>query len=109
VVQRKARLPVPPRPHQRCPAGTRTVGEHLRPRGPDPAPPGRDRHLARRPCRYPFLREPQPSPGDRSGRGGRAHRPAARRRRRPHLRPGQPDPERRRSRCAVRHYWQRPL
>ena len=23
MVQRKARLPVPPRPHQRCPAGTR--------------------------------------------------------------------------------------
>jgi hypothetical protein len=49
LVQRQARLPVPPRPYQRYPPGTRTTREHLRPQGPDRAAPGRPRHPARWP------------------------------------------------------------
>ena len=48
LVQRQARLPVPPRLHQRRRPGSRPAEEHLRPRGPDPAAPGRPRHPARR-------------------------------------------------------------
>ena len=48
VVQRQARLPVPPRLHQRHRPRSRPAEEHLRPRGPDPAAPGRPRHPARR-------------------------------------------------------------
>ena len=51
LVQRQARLPVPPRLHQRHRPRSRTAEEHLRPRGPDPAAPGRHRHPARRRCR----------------------------------------------------------
>ena len=49
LVQRVPRLPVPPRVHQRHPARSRPTEEPLRPRGPDPAPPGRPRYPARRP------------------------------------------------------------
>jgi len=44
LVQRQARLPLPPRLHQRHPPGARPDEEHLHPRGPDPAAPGRPRH-----------------------------------------------------------------
>jgi hypothetical protein len=50
VVERQARLPLPPRPHDRQPVRSRAGEERLRPRGPDrgaparPAPaPGRSR------------------------------------------------------------------
>ena len=46
LVQRQARLPVPPRLHQRHPPRPRPAEERLRPRGPDPAPPGRPGHPA---------------------------------------------------------------
>ena len=59
LVQRQARLPVPPRPHQRHQPGPRQAEEHLRPRGPGPAAPSRDRHPARRPGRETGPREPQ--------------------------------------------------
>jgi hypothetical protein len=39
VVQWQARLPVPPRLHQRDPPGTRTARQHLRTGGPDRAAP----------------------------------------------------------------------
>jgi hypothetical protein len=48
VVQRKARLPVPPRPHQRHQPGPRQAEDHVRARGPGPAAPSRDRYPARR-------------------------------------------------------------
>ena len=41
LVQRQARLPVPPRRTQRHPPGSGPAEEHLRSRGPDPAAPGR--------------------------------------------------------------------
>ena len=46
LVQRQARLPVPPRPSQRRASRPRSAEEHLRPRGPDPAAPGRPGHPA---------------------------------------------------------------
>ncbi len=49
LVQREARLPVPPRPHHRCPPRSRAAEEPVRPRGPDPAPPGRPGHPPGRP------------------------------------------------------------
>ena len=48
VVQRQARLPVPPRPHQRRSSGSGPPEEHLYPRGPDPAAPGRPGHPPQR-------------------------------------------------------------
>ena len=101
VVLRQARLPVPPRLHQRDRPRSRAAEERLRPRGPDPAAPGRYRHPARRVCRDIRTGEPRIRSGDRPCGRGRADRPAARRWRRPHLRPGWPDPARRRSRRAA--------
>jgi len=46
LVQRQARLPVPPRLHQRHRPGTRPAEEHLHPRGPDPPAPRRHGHPA---------------------------------------------------------------
>jgi hypothetical protein len=66
--RRAARLPLPPRLHQRHPPRTKTAREHLRARGPDPASPSRPRHPARRPSREIRPREPRPSSGDRPGR-----------------------------------------
>jgi hypothetical protein len=109
LVQRQAGLAVTPRIHQRHPSGPRTAREHLRPRGPDPAAPGRDRHPARPPSRHPCPREPQPSRGNGPGHYSCPHRPATRRRRRPDLRPATPDPARRQLPGAVRHHRQRPL
>ena len=53
LVQRQARLPVPPRLVQRHPARLWQGEERVRARGPDPPALGHDRHPARRPCRYP--------------------------------------------------------
>ena len=65
LVQRQARLPVPPRLHQRCRPRSGPAQEHLRPRGPGPAAPGRYCHPARRPCRDARPREPRPGAADR--------------------------------------------
>jgi hypothetical protein len=46
LVQRQARLPVPPRLHQRHRPRTRPAEEHLHPRGPDPPAPRRYGHPA---------------------------------------------------------------
>jgi site-specific DNA recombinase len=88
LVQRQARLPVPPRPHQRRPPGTWPAQEHLRARGPDPAPPGRCRHPSR----------PR-QPGERRRHQAAHHprrdrwpgRPTEDRGCHPHLRPGHAD------------------
>ena len=50
VVQRKARLPVPPRPHHRQQARPGPPEERLHPRGPDPAAPARPAPAAHRAC-----------------------------------------------------------
>jgi hypothetical protein len=47
MVQRKAGLPAPPRPHQRHPPRSGPAQEHLCPRGSDLAPPGRPSHPGR--------------------------------------------------------------
>jgi len=47
LVQRQARLPVPPRIHQRRWLRPGPPGEPVHTRGPDPAPAGRPGHLAR--------------------------------------------------------------
>ena len=95
LVQRQARLPVPPRPHQRHRSRPRPAREHLRPRGPDPAASGRDQHPARRFCRDAGPRQLRCHAGDRPGRYGPADRPDARRWSRTDLRPRRPDPARR--------------
>ena len=51
LVQRQARLPVPPRPHQRQQPRPGPAEERLRPRGPDPAAPARPAPAAHRPDR----------------------------------------------------------
>ena len=101
VVLWQARLPVPPRVLQRDRPRSRAAEERLCPRGPDPAAPGRYRHLARRVCRDIRTGERRIRSGDRPCGRGRADRPAARRWHRPHLRPGWPDPARRRPRRAA--------
>jgi hypothetical protein len=70
LVQRQARLPVPPRLHQRYPPRTGTSPERLRAGGPDPPAPGRHRHPARRPRRGTRPGEPRPGAADRPGRHG---------------------------------------
>ena len=88
LVQRQARLPVPPRLYQRHRPQPGPPGEPVRPRGPDPAPARRPGHLAVR--RQPFPARHETS--QRSGHGARsgcgADRPAAGGRRHAHLRPG---------------------
>jgi site-specific DNA recombinase len=79
LVQRQARLPVPPRPYQRYPPGPRALQQHLRPRGPDPAAPGRHRHPARRFGRNASPRQPRRSSADRASRCWSPDRPAPRR------------------------------
>jgi hypothetical protein len=109
LVQRQARLPVPPRPHQRQPPGLRPGEERLRARGPGPAAPRRDRHLAGRPRSDFRPPRPQPNSGDGPGRYRCPDRPTPRRRHCPDLRPGPAGPARRRPGRAVRDHRQRPL
>ena len=106
LVPRQARLPVPPRLHQRRRPRSRPAEDHLPPRGRDPAAPGRPRHPPRRQAGSPD----RAAPGELTAPAhGSPDRPAARRRRRPDLRPARPDPARRRSRHAVRHHRHGPL
>jgi hypothetical protein len=68
LAQRQARLPVPPRLHQRHQPGPRPPQEHPRPRGPDPATPSRHRHLARPVGWNTRPQELRRSTADRAGR-----------------------------------------
>ena len=70
LVQRQARLPVPPRLHQRHRPRARTARRTLRPRGPDPAAAGRPGH-------------PAGQQAVAAARGRTGHRPGRRRPRRP--------------------------
>ena len=102
LVQRQARLPVPPRPRQRRPPGPRPAEERLRARGPDPAAPGRPGHPPRRPAghRAAAARPAQvTAPADTAALIDQLRASGHR----PHLRPGHPDPARRRRRRGRHH------
>ena len=103
LVQRQARLPVPPRLHQRHPPQPRPAGEHLRPRGPDPAAPGRPGHLAVRRQPFPARQEPAGAQLTAPAQAAQPDRPSAGRRRHPRLRPGHASPADRRPRFPSRH------
>ena len=87
LVQRQARLPVPPRVHQRRRARARPAEERAHPRGPDPAPADGPGHPpgSRKPC--PGRREPGQRQEHCSRSGRRPDRSPAGRRRQHHLRP----------------------
>ena len=101
LVQRQARLPVPPRLHQRRRLQPGPAEEPVRARGPDPAPPGRPGHPARGRQPFPAGRGTgqRPGHGARPGRG--PDRPAAGCRCHPHLRPGHADPAHRHQRSPA--------
>jgi site-specific DNA recombinase len=105
-VQRQGRLPMPPRACQRRAPRPRPAEEHIRPRGPGPAAPGRPRHPPGR-RRLPWRR--------RDGAGRYTHperepdRPTAGIRHRPYLRPGHSHDPRERSRPRRGHHRPGPL
>ena len=94
LVQRQARLPVPPRPHQRRPARSGPAGERLHPGGPRPAAPPRPAPPADRPTARSGAPAAHPPRSRRpaSGRCRGCDRVRARPRDHPHLRPGRRNP-----------------
>ena len=106
LVQRQGRLPVPPRPHQRRPAGSGPAEERLRPRGPHPAAPARPAPAADRdaaPASRGGAPAAEPTPGRHGQPAGRDRVPA-RAQDHPHLRPGRRNPAGRHRRDRQDHH-----
>ena len=108
LVERQARLPVPPRLHQRHPPWPGPAQEPVRPRGPDPAPPRRAGNPApgRRP--RPTRHKARTRAGHSPRPGSPPDRPAAGRRRQPHLRPSHESPADRHPRRRRPQRWLTP-